>query len=145
MCHESEEMVNAQGQTEEEVWDLKLQNPGYIHDEQYESETYHFIIAGVHVRNISAMHPVQMRSYIEKMDMMVVDHDFRESDHDLIMHGYKCPYGDHDLFDNKWIHSYKDMMRGIDEDTGKVHYSWNLELIRGMFRNEMNDTEHTDL
>ena len=122
-----------------------MQNPTMMYDEQYETQMFHFIIAGVHVRNISDMHPMQLRQYIEKLDMMVVDHDFRESDHDLIMHGYKCPHPEHDLFDTKWIHSYKDMMRGIDEDTGKVHYSWDLELVRGAFRSELNEPDHSDL
>lgn len=79
-----------------------------------------------------------------RLDMMVPDHDFRESNHDLKPHGYKCPIGEEDLFDSKWIHSYKDMMRGIDEDDGSVHYRLNYELVRPNKTNPV-EPEHTDL
>lgn len=61
---------------------------------------------------------------------MVPDHDFQVSRHDLLTHGYKCPVGDEDLFQRKWIHSYKDMIRGIDDEDGSVHYKLNYELVR---------------
>lgn len=143
MCHELHEEVNGDGLTEEEIWDMKDIDANMYYDDHFTNETFHYIIAGIHVRNMSDMHPVQLRQYLLRLDMMVPDHDFRESSHDLIAHGYKCPFGDKDLFDEKWIHSYKDMMRGIDEDDGSVHYRLNYELVRP--NKSKNVPDHTDL
>ena len=81
-----------------------------------------------------------------RLDLMVVDHDVRESSHDLFSHGYKCAFKEgQDLFDSKWIHSYKDMIRGIDEVTGEVHYRLNYELVKPNKTKTQNVPDHSDL
>lgn len=52
------EEVNSDGLTEDEVWDMKDLEANLFYDENFENQTYHFIIAGIHIRNITDMHPM---------------------------------------------------------------------------------------
>lgn len=56
MCHEVQEHVNAADQTEDMIEELKEQDDSKSYDENYHPETYHFIIAGIHVRNMTTIH-----------------------------------------------------------------------------------------
>lgn len=61
MCHELHEEINSDGLTEEEIWDMKDIDANMYFDDHFVNQTFHYIIAGIHVRNMSDMHPVQLR------------------------------------------------------------------------------------
>lgn len=56
-----QELVNSEGLTEEEVEEAKKTSASTIHDDHFEEQTYHFIIAGIHIKNLSNIHPVQLK------------------------------------------------------------------------------------
>lgn len=61
MCHEVEEQINSADQTEDEVFKLKQQSPNLSYDEHYTNQTYHYLFAGIHVRNMTQIHAAQLR------------------------------------------------------------------------------------
>lgn len=116
MCNELEEEINSADQTREEVEELKTKNSNVSYDENFKPQKYHFVDAAIHVRNMTTIHQAQYRQFMARLHKMVPDHDFHDSRHDMIVHGYKCPEEEEDLFAQPFVHSYKDMIKNIDDD-----------------------------
>lgn len=72
-----------------------------------------------------------------RLHKMVPGHDFHESRHDMIAHGYKCPAEDEDLFTQPLIHSYQNLIEHMED--GKVHYHHTYEWVRNITKPELEE------